>query len=158
VLQILPVSQAGLHLDAIKELFSSYQAELNEDLCFQSFDAELENPLLKYGSPKGLLYIALYHNAIAGCIALQPLPNEGDCEMKRLYVKPEYRKYKIGEALVIELLAEAKKIGYKKMKLDTLERLVPAIKLYEKQGFQNVSAYYNNPLSNVVYMEKDLLQ
>ncbi len=156
MLQILPVTKVGTYLEAIKELFSAYQAELNEDLCFQSFDAELENPLYKYGQPKGVLYIALYNKNIAGCIALQPLPIEGDCEMKRLYVKPEYRKYKIGEALVLQLINTAKAKGYTNMKLDTLDRLVPAIKLYEKHGFENVSAYYDNPLTNVIYMAKVL--
>jgi ribosomal protein S18 acetylase RimI-like enzyme len=76
--------------------------------------------------------------------------------MKRLYVKPQYRKYKIGEALVNEILLQAKQLDYAVMKLDTLERLQAAIQLYLKKGFVISNAYYENPLPNVVYMEKQL--
>ena len=76
--------------------------------------------------------------------------------MKRLYIKPAHRKLKAGEALVIEILKDAKKLGYTKMKLDTLERLQGAIQLYKKHGFVEVGAYYANPLPGVVYMEKNL--
>jgi putative acetyltransferase len=76
--------------------------------------------------------------------------------MKRLFVQPAFRKYKIGEGLVIAILNEAQSLGYKKMKLDTLERLQAAIHLYLKQGFEITNAYYHNPLPEVVYMEKSL--
>lgn len=74
--------------------------------------------------------------------------------MKRLYVKPAFRKHKIGEALAMQLLKTASASGYKVMKLDTLQKLQPAIKLYEKLGFRNTTAYYRNPISGVVYMER----
>jgi putative acetyltransferase len=154
-IQILPITAASPLLNSVVQLFNDYQKELNENLCFQNFDEELKDPLKKYGPPLGLLYAATYNSQLAGCIALQPL-TDGACEMKRLYVKPEYRKHKIGEALVEKLLEGAKKLPYKIMKLDTLERLEPAIKLYEKYGFKNVNAYYDNPLPNVVYMEKEI--
>lgn len=143
-------------LSTAKELFIAYQQELDEDLCFQNFTSELENPLKKYGPPNGILLLAKYENNIAGCVALQPLEEANSGEMKRLYVKPAFRKHQIGAYLVEELIKEAKNKGYTKMKLDTLERLQPAIKLYEKFGFVNTSAYYTNPLAQVVYMEKDL--
>lgn len=143
-------------MDIIRELFWEYSNGLNENLCFQSFEDELQNPLKKYGEPKGCLLLACWNNEPAGCIALQPLQQEAVCEMKRLYVRPQYRRQGIGDELIKVLLEEAVKKGYKKMVLDTLERLQPAIKLYSKYGFVNTSAYYENPLENVVYMEKVL--
>ena len=78
------------------------------------------------------------------------------CEMKRLYVQPAFRKHKIGEALVAAIVQEAKALNYTIMKLDTLQRLQPAIQLYLKQGFVVTKAYYKNPLPEVVYMEMEL--
>jgi putative acetyltransferase len=150
------ISDNNQELNFIRDLFQEYSNELNENLCFQSFDEELKNPLKKYGGSYGSLLLAFWNNEPAGCIALQPLNKEGVCEMKRLYVRPQYRKFGIGEELVKMLLTEAKEKGYKKMVLDTLERLQAAIRLYEKYGFKNTSAYYINPLPNVVYMEKFL--
>jgi putative acetyltransferase len=144
-------------LNVVRTLFKEYLEELNENLCFQNTDEELVNPLKKYGPPRGSLFAAYVNNEPAGCIALQPLKQDGVCEMKRLYVRPAHRKHNIADALVEELLADAKEKGYKVMVLDTLERLQPAIRLYLKHGFVNTSAYYVNPLPNVVYMEKTLI-
>ena len=156
MLDIQKVTTEGPALESIKSLFKAYLLELNEDLCFQSFDSEIDNPLYKYSAPTGALFIA-YHNATpVGCIALQALQEAQTCEMKRLYVVPEYRKLKIGDALVQALLLEAKTFGYLTMKLDTLERLQAALKLYIKYGFETVTAYYDNPLPGVVYMQKEL--
>lgn len=143
-------------LDLIRQLFKEYSHSLNENLCFQGFDDELENPLKKYGGPKGCLLLAYWNNEVAGCIALQPLKPSGVCEMKRLYVRNEYRNKGIGDELIRELLKQAIEKRYNKMLLDTLEKLQPAIRLYLKHGFINTSAYYKNPLQNVVYMEKSL--
>ena len=154
MLDIQKVTTEGAALESIKQLFKAYLLELNEDLCFQSFDSEIDNPLYKYSAPTGALFIA-YHNATpVGCIALQPLQAAQTCEMKRLYVDPEYRNLKIGDALVQSLLLEAKTLGYTTMKLDTLDRLQAALKLYLKFGFETVTAYYENPLPGVVYMQK----
>jgi GNAT superfamily N-acetyltransferase len=76
--------------------------------------------------------------------------------MKRLYVKPGYRKHKIGDALVDLIIAEAIKLGYHEMKLDSLEKLKAAINLYTKKGFVITTPYYDNPLGGVIYMEKQL--
>ncbi len=156
MLDIQKVTTQGPALESIKTLFKAYLGELNEDLCFQSFDNEIDNPLYKYSAPTGALFIATYHAIPVGCIALQPLLEAHTCEMKRLYVVPEYRNLKIGDALVKSLLQEAQLLGYATMKLDTLERLQAAIQLYQKFGFETVTAYYDNPLPSVVYMQKDL--
>lgn len=158
-------------LEIIKNLFNEYAHELNENLCFQSFTDELNNPLTKYGLPTGDLILAYYNNEAVGCVALTDISNNlifnqtknktqrtnnKVCEMKRLYVKPQFRKYKIGETLVAEIISSAKKLNYNLMKLDTLERLVPAIQLYKKFGFTITNAYYKNPLPHVVYMQLSL--
>lgn len=156
MLDIQKVTTEGPALESIKSLFKAYLQELNEDLCFQSFDSEIENPLYKYSAPTGALFIAFYNGVPVGCIALQPLHETQTCEMKRLYVEPQYRNLKIGDALVRALLQEAQTLGYTTMKLDTLERLQAALKLYLKYGFETVTAYYDNPLPGVVYMQKNL--
>lgn len=156
MLDIQKVTTEGPALESIKSLFKAYLGELNEDLCFQSFDTEIDNPLYKYSAPTGALFIAFYNGVPVGCIALQPLQEPHTCEMKRLYVAPDYRKLGVGDALVKILLQEAQSLGYATMKLDTLERLQAAIQLYQKFGFETVTAYYDNPLLSVVYMQKKL--
>lgn len=169
MLRIEHITQQGTALQTCIQLFQEYAQELNEDLCFQSFDSELENPLKKYGPPSGCLLLAYWNNAPVGCVALTDITNtttshateenrsEGStCEMKRLYVQPAFRKHKIGDALVHAIIAQAKDLDYAVMKLDTLERLQPAIQLYLKHGFIVTNAYYKNPLPEVVYMQLNL--
>lgn len=148
------ITEANAELETVRQLFLDYQQELNADLCFQSFEAELKDPLKKYGPPTGSLLLAYYQDQPAGCIALQPLPEAGVCEMKRLYVVPIFRKFGIGRKLVQAILDDAKALGYHTMKLDTLDRLQPAIQLYKAFGFTDASAYYANPLEGVVYMQR----
>ena len=159
MLRINNVIEKNAELETVIDLIKAYAVELDEDICFQGFEKELADPLQKYGPPKGSLLLAYWNEEPVGCVALQQLPDEdgfGICEMKRLYVKPGYRKHKIGHALVDLLIAEAVKLGYFKMKLDSLEKLKAAIALYMKKGFVTTTAYYNNPLGGVVYMEKQL--
>lgn len=156
MLHVKHIIEEGHELDIIRGLFREYEKELNEDICFQSFDAELKDPLKKYGLPDGDLILAYWNDEIAGCIALTRMKEPGACEMKRLYVKPEFRKNKIGRILIEELLNSAKERNYEKMRLDTFEKLKAAVYLYQQYGFKNISAYYNNPLKGVVYMEKVL--
>jgi putative acetyltransferase len=154
MLRIIKISEESAALETVRQLFLDYAAELKEDLCFQSFDAEVKEPLKKYGPPAGVIFLAYWNDEAVGCIALQPLPASGVCEMKRLYVKPAFRKYGIGRALVEQLLEASASLGYSSMRLDTLDRLQPAIRLYEQYGFEVINAYYENPLPGVVYMER----
>jgi GNAT superfamily N-acetyltransferase len=156
MLRIKHILEESKELDIIRDLFREYEKELNEDICFQDFEEELKHPLKKYGPPSGDLLLAYWEDEIAGCIALSGMKEAGACEMKRLYVKPLFRKNKIGKLLVEDLLNSAKEKEYKKMRLDTFLKLQPAINLYQQFGFENISAYYNNPLPGVVYMEKEL--
>lgn len=154
MLRILKISSESAALETVRLLFLEYAAELQEDLCFQSFDAEVRHPLQKYGPPNGVIFLAYWNEEAVGCIALQPLSETGVCEMKRLYVQPGFRKYGIGRALAQQLIETSDLLGYSSMRLDTLERLSPAITLYKQLGFEIINAYYENPLPGVVYMER----
>ena len=156
MITIIKVIEEGEQLNEARILFREYEKELGADLGFQSFEDELKNPLYKYGEPTGSLLLAYWNNELAGCVALQSLQQPKACEMKRLFVRPAFRSNKIGEALVKEILHIAINLGYENMKLDTLERLQAAIHLYKNHGFIITTAYYENPLPEVVYMEKNL--
>lgn len=136
-------------------IFREYQAYLGVDLCFQSFENELINLTTIYKKPLGTILLAKHENEIVACIALKPI-EAGNCEMKRLYVKPKYRGLGIGKILVEKLIKYAKKQNYQFMKLDTLTSLKEAIKLYESFGFISTKPYVYNPLEEVLYFEKNL--
>jgi len=142
-------------LEEVRNLFREYQAELDVDLCFQSFEEELATLPGKYAPPNGELLIGLVNDEIEGCVAFRFL-EPGVCEMKRLFVRPEARSSGLGGLLVEEILKGASAAGYEKMVLDTLNRLQNARKLYERNGFITVLAYYDNPLEGVIFMERKL--
>ena len=142
-------------LENIKLLFNEYTTMLGVNLTFQGYDEEIKNLPGKYALPYGRLYIAYYNNKAAGCIALRKFENDG-CEMKRLFVRPEYRHLKIGKKLVDKIIEDARELKYKYMVLDTLSNLHEAVSLYRKSGFQEVEAYYENPLDNVLYFKLEL--
>ena len=137
----------------IRSLFTEYQQWLGVSLCFQGFDQELAALPGKYSFPKGRLYIAVLDGKIAGCIALRPMDEEGICEMKRLFVREEFRGKGVGRILTERIIADARETGYRTMRLDTLQRMEKARFLYSKLGFTVIPAYYNNPMDEVVYME-----
>ncbi len=143
-------------IETIRLLFIEYQQWLNFSLCFQGFDEELATLPGKYAPPNGRLYLAEYDDTIAGCIALRPMEENCVCEMKRLFVRENFRGKGIGKILTEQIISDAKKIGYGVMRLDTLQRMETARGLYAKLGFTVIPAYYNNPLDEVVYMELKL--
>ena len=144
------------HLECIRQLIIQYTRSLNRNLDFQNLKEELQDIEKKYGRPAGALLAALSEEyQVIGCVALRPL-GEGICEMKRLYVLPEYRSKKIGLLLVQRIIEEARLAGYREMRLDTLEPMKPAIALYKKCGFREIPAYYPNPMSDVIYMALSL--
>lgn len=152
---LLPVTTPE-QIEIVRKLFIEYQQWLNFSLCFQGFDKELADLPGKYTPPKGRLYLAEVDGTTAGCIALRPMDEEGVCEMKRLYVRDAFRGKKLGRVLTEKILADAKEIGYRTMRLDTLQRMETARTLYTKLGFKIIPAYYNNPMNEVVYMELQL--
>jgi putative acetyltransferase len=150
---ILHTATTPEQIETIRTLFIEYQQWLNFSLCFQGFDQELASLPGKYSPPNGRLYIAECNGAIAGCIALRPMDEKNLCEMKRLFIREEFRGKGLGRILTEKVIADAKEIGYTTMRLDTLQRMETARSLYTKLGFIVIPAYYNNPLDEVVYME-----
>lgn len=154
MIKITEVTEKGEALDTVRNLFREYQAELQADLQFQDFAGELNNPLEKYGAPKGILLLAQWKGENAGCVAFTRMNEPGNCEMKRLYVRPGFRKYGIGRALTEKLIHMAVQKGFRFMRLDTFKKLESAIRLYEDLGFVYIEPYYHNPFDDVVFMEK----
>ncbi|NLJ48384.1 MAG: GNAT family N-acetyltransferase [Candidatus Atribacteria bacterium] len=142
-------------IDMMKQLFLEYAQSLNFSLCFQNFQKELDELPGVYSPPKGLLCLALVNGKPAGCIALKPLGDKV-CEMKRLYVRPEFRGLGIGKSLANHLIARARELAYDKMRLDTISTMKEAMALYRSSGFYEIEPYYNNPVEGAHYMEKNL--
>lgn len=154
--------EAYTHKDEVKALFNEYtQMLIDGDNSFkdylelQKYDHELEDLEDKYGLPYGRLYLVFYDGDLAGCIGLRKLDNE-NCEMKRLYVKPQFRGKKIASFLVKHIIEEARKIGYKHILLDTLPFLETAINMYKNYGFYEIESYNNSPMDNLIYLKYDL--
>lgn len=146
----------------VAALFTEYTKMLVETdplvadcLAVQGYEAEFADLEKKYGLPFGRLYIALWDGAVAGCVALRQL-DEQRCELKRLFVRPQLRGHRIGEALVRQVMEDARAIGYRHMLLDTLPFMRSAIRIYREAGFYNIPAYYHNPISDAIYMQCDL--
>ena len=140
-------------IEEVRSLFLEYANSLNFDLCFQGFDEELKSLPGKYSLPGGFILLAKINDDYVGCIALHDL-GDNICEMKRLYVRPEFRGLGIGKSLCDNLIEKSRQIGYKKMRLDTIaEKMQSAIKLYKSYGFYEIPAYYHNPEKGVIYME-----
>jgi ribosomal protein S18 acetylase RimI-like enzyme len=138
-----------------KKLIVEYIQWLNQDLSFQNIDDELNNFPEKYKEPGGAFFIAKENNEIIGCIGMKKLENN-ICEMKRLFVKDTYKGNGIGKKLVKIIINEAKLKHYEKMRLDTLDTMKKALKIYYKNNFYKIEPYYNNPGDGVVYLEKIL--
>lgn len=138
--------------DVARELFREYAAELGMNFCFQGFEQELAGLPGKYAPPLGELLLAETHGEPAGCVAMRPL-DDGVCEMKRMYVRPAQRGAGLGRRLASRIVEIARERGYALMRLDTLSSMTPAMSLYRSLGFVECSAYYHNPLPNVVYLQ-----
>jgi putative acetyltransferase len=149
------IADTDLEFEQAKELFQEYAEFLNVDLCFQNFSGELENLRKQYDKPDGLLLLAYLDELPAGCVGVRQFDSE-TAELKRMFVRPEYRGYKLGKELLERAMEGAKALGYEKMKLDTLANLVKARELYESFGFQTIPAYRFNPIDGAIYMEKTL--
>ena len=149
-------------VEEVSKLFTEYtdmlienDSSLQKYLEIQNYSEEMEHLENKYGLPDGRLYLAYCDEELAGCIGLRKIDSQ-NCEMKRLYVRPKFRGWEIGNLLVEKIIEDAKKIGYSHMLLDTLPFLKGAIHLYKKHGFYEVSSYNDSPMDTSIYMKLDL--
>ena len=148
-------AETGKNLKRARTIFKEYAASLDFDLDFQDFREELNSLPGQYTSPSGRLLIAMYGDKPAGCIALRKL-SHGVCEMKRLYVKPQFRGLGIGRALTEAIIEEAKRIRYARMRLDTVPSMEEARALYVSIGFKEIKPYRYNPIEGSRFMELSL--
>lgn len=145
-------------MEAARRLFQNYRSWLAVDLCYQNFDEELRTLPGAYARPTGRLLLARVGGEIAGCVALRPLA-PGIAEIKRLWVEPGFAGHGLGRALVDRVIAEARSIGYRAMRLDTLpDRMQVANRLYRASGFHEIPPYAPSPLAGIVMMELTLEQ
>jgi len=149
-------AETSEQIEQARTLFREYESWLGLKLCFQNFDEEVENLPGNYAKPNGRLLLASVDENLAGCTALRKL-EDGICEMKRLYVRENFRGRKIGNALIEKLIAEARITGYEKIRLDTYPpKMGKAVGLYRSRGFQEIPAYYHNPYGETLFMELTL--
>ena len=143
-------------LAATRVIFRDYAQSLGIDLCFQNFEAELAALPGEYAPPQGALLLALVDGEVAGCGALRALPGSdyaNACEMKRLYVRPAYRKFGLGRLLAQALFDRGRQAGYSAMLLDTLDEMEAARGLYASLGFEEIPPYYFNPVPGAHYLK-----
>lgn len=142
-----------------REILIEYSQSLAVDLSFQHFEAELDGLPGDYAPPGGRMLLALVDGAVAGCGAFRPLPDAdypNACEMKRLYVRPAFRRFGLGRTLAQALMDRATEAGYSSMLLDTLDDMEAARGLYESLGFEEVPPFYFNPVPGAHYLKADL--
>ena len=158
VVKVLTFAQAEspAQIAQARELFLEYAQSLGFSLCFQNFDKELAGLPGDYAAPEGRLLLVEYEGQLAGCVALHAL-EPGICEMKRLYLHPPFRRKGLGRTLAEHLIAEARQIGYRRMRLDTVEPVMKdAVAMYRKLGFKEIAPYCANPIAGALYMEMEL--
>ena len=154
----LSISQAEspTQIAQARELFLEYAQSLGFSLCFQNFDKELGELPGDYAPPEGRLLLVECEGQVAACVALHKLDPD-ICEMKRLYLRPQFRGKELGRALAERIIAEARQIGYQRMRLDTVEPVMKdAVAMYRKLAFKEIAPYRPNPIAGAMYMELEL--
>jgi ribosomal protein S18 acetylase RimI-like enzyme len=149
------VARTPDQIGAVRELFREYAAGLGLDLCFQHFNEELATLPGKYAEPRGRLYLLTQDVGYAGCGALRPFQDD-IAEVKRLYIRPAFRRRGYGRLVSQRLLADARQIGYRAVVLDTLRTMIEALALYASLGFRETAPYYHNPSPEVCYLRLEL--
>lgn len=149
-------AESDAHIAQARELFLEYAQSLGFSLCFQGFDKELADLPGKYALPEGRLLLAECDSRLAGCVALRKLDDD-ICEMKRLYLRGQFRGKGLGRALAERIIAEARQVGYARMRLDTVEPIMKeAVAMYRRFGFLEIAPYCENPIAGALHMELQL--
>jgi ribosomal protein S18 acetylase RimI-like enzyme len=149
-------AETSTQIAQARELFLEYAQSLGFSLCFQNFDKELAGLPGDYAPPEGCLLLAEYAGQLAGCVALHKL-EPGICEMKRLYLRRQFRGKALGRALAERIIVEARQLAYRRMRLDTVEPVMKdAVAMYRKLGFKEIAPYCTNPIAGALYMELEL--
>ena len=154
MLKIVQAKSAS-ELNKIRELFKEYTDSLGFDLAFQNFEQEFAELPGKYTEPEGRLLLAIYNEQVAGCVSLRKFENN-ICEMKRLYVRPEFQRKGVGKELTKNIIDISREIGYQYMRLDTVPNMIEAIALYYSLGFYKIKPYRFNPIKGTLYFELKL--
>lgn len=149
-------AESAAEIAQARELFLEYAQSLGFSLCFQNFDKELAELPGDYAPLDGRLLLAEFEGQVAGCVALHKL-EDGICEMKRLYLRPQFRGKGLGRAIADYIIAQAREIGYQRMRLDTVEPVMKdAVAMYRRIGFRETAPYCKNPIAGALYMELQL--
>jgi ribosomal protein S18 acetylase RimI-like enzyme len=153
-LQIVEAATSGDYAVG-RAMFEEYAQAIDVDLCFQDFAAELDRLSVMYAPPAGALLLAKFGSEVAGCVGLRKFRDD-ICEMKRLYVRPDFRGRHLGRRMAEEIAQRAHELGYRTLVLDTLGTMEAAQRLYLSMGFTPATSYYVNPLPNVKYFSLNL--
>jgi putative acetyltransferase len=152
---LFKIANTTQEFDDARNLFQQYATSVGIDLCFQDFPNELKTIDQQYHKPKGALLLAYKNKIAVGCAGLREFGKEA-AELKRMFVKTEYRGYKIGQRMLELIIDIARELKYKKILLDTLSNMTQAQKLYQSFGFYEISSYRFNPIEGAVFMEMKL--
>jgi ribosomal protein S18 acetylase RimI-like enzyme len=140
-------------------IMREYAQTLDIDLDFQNFEQELNSLPGEYAAPQGGMLLALIDGQVAGCGGFRPIADSdyaNACEMKRLFIRPAFRRFGLGRTMAQALIDGATSAGYSSMLLDTLDDMEAARDLYESLGFVEIPPYYFNPVPGAHYLKVDL--
>ncbi len=154
---VIRIAETDDHFRQARALVHEYAAWLDVDLCFQGFDEEMAHFASIYAPPRGRLLLAMDGAEAVGCVGLRPMSVAEEGEIKRLFVRPSHRRMGLGNALFAEIIATARGLGYRRLRLDTLPRRMPAADaMYQRLGWVETPAYYDNPIPDIVFYKLEL--